>query len=239
MTKALAALSVIWVSVIPAMPRPSHTPEARTPEEVDLYLDFREAIDSEARHKMALRFEGAFPESELLVHVYESEFEYARSQELRQSALATGEKWLRLGPNDVRALLGLAEILPYGTSDPPMLSQAEQYARKALVELKQMQLPREVTRNECDKIQKSLRARAHAALGYVLGKRGDMAESIQELETAIAMSPEPVGAQLLLAGKLYRTARRERDAIEMFRRAAQAGPAQIKSLAEAELQKTR
>jgi tetratricopeptide (TPR) repeat protein len=239
MTKTLSALCVIWVSVIPAMSLYSNSPEARTPEEFDLYLEFRETIDPAARHEIALRFERTFPESELLAHVYESEFEYARSHGQRQPALVVGEKKLRLAPNDIKGLLGLAEILPYGTSEPAVLSQAEQYARKALTELKEMHLSREVTRNECDKIQKSLLSRAHAALGYVLGKQGDIAESIKELETAIAMSPEPVGSQLLLAGKLYRTAKRERDAIEMFRRAAQAGPAEIRSMAEVELQQAR
>ena len=239
MTKALVTLSVVLVGVIPAMPLPSHSLEARTPEEFDLYLEFHEAVDAEARHQLALRFERAFSESNLLVYVYESEFEYARSREQRESALAIGRKLLRLAPNNIKALLGMAEILPYGTSHSPMLSQAEQYARKALAGLKEMQLSREVTRNECDKIQRSLLSRVHAALGYVLGKRGDITESIKELEMAIATSPEPVGSQLLLAGKLYRTAKREGDAIKMFQRAAQAGPAGITSLAEAELQDKR
>lgn len=240
MSKALAVLSLIWVSVIAVMPIPSYgSPEARTPEEFDLYLEFHETIDPAARHEIALRFERTFPESALLAHVYESEFEYARSRDQRQSAIAVGEKKLRLVPNDIKALLGLAEILSYGASDLPILSRAEQYARKALVELKEMQLPREVTRNDCDKIQKSLLSRAHAALGFAVGKRGEIAESIKELETAIAVSPEPVGSQLLFAGKLYRTAKRERDAIEMFRRAAQAGPAEITSLAEVELRRPR
>jgi tetratricopeptide (TPR) repeat protein len=237
MTKALVAVSVILVSVIPALS--SHSPEAKTPEEFDFYLEFRDAVGAEARHEIALRFEQFFPESDLLVHVYESEFEYARSREQRQAALAVGEKLLRLAPNNVKGLVGLAEVLPYGTSDPAMLAQAEQYARKALARVKEMQLPREVTRNECDKIQRSLLSRARAALGYVLGKRGEITESIKEIETAISISPEPVGSQLLLAGKLYRTAKREREAIEMFQRAAQAGPAGITSLAEAELQQTR
>jgi tetratricopeptide (TPR) repeat protein len=235
MTTVLIALWVTFVSVIAAMPLASHSPEARTPEEFDLYLEFHEAVNDDTRHEIALRFERAFPESELLLHVYRSEFEYARSHEQHQAALASGEKLLRLAPDDPKAPLGLAEILPYGTNNPQTLSRAEQYARQALAGLNEMRLSREVTRNECDKMQKSLLSRAHAARAYVLGKRGDIAESIRELEAAISLSPEPVGAQLLFAGKLYRTAKRERDAIEMFQRAAQAGPAGIKSLAEAEL----
>jgi hypothetical protein len=124
MNKALVTLCVVWASIIPAMPLSSHSLGAKTPEEFDLYLDFHEATDPETKHGIALRFERAFPESELLGSVYESEFEYARSHEQRESAVAVGKRWLHLEPNNIKTLLGLAEVLPYGTSDPQMLLQA-------------------------------------------------------------------------------------------------------------------
>lgn len=235
MTKTLSALFIICVGAASAMPPPSHGVEAKTPEEFDLYLEFHEATAAVAKHELALRFEKAYPESDLLIYVYESEFEYARARDQRDFALATAEKLLRLAPNSMKAFLGLSEVLPHGAHDATTLAQAEQYARKALAGAKELQLSREITRSDCDTIRTSLLSRAHAALGYVLGKRGDVDASIKELELAIALSPRPVGSQLLLAGKLYRTANREQDAIEMFRRAAKVGPADVTSLAEAEL----
>jgi tetratricopeptide (TPR) repeat protein len=234
----LAVASVIWATVILAMAQAEHPlprPQARSEEEFDFYLEFLEIVDPAARHEMALRFERAYPKSELLVNVYESEFEYARSHEQLRSAIAAAEKALRLEPDDARALVDIAEVLPSGTSEPLTLSRAEGYARKALVELKDMRFSHDVPVSACEDMRSTLLSRAHAALGYVLGKRGELAEAIKELETAVAISPEPTGSELLLAGKLYRLAQRNQDAMKMFRRAAKAGPSAITSLANSEL----
>jgi tetratricopeptide (TPR) repeat protein len=107
------------------------------------------------------------------------------------------------------------------------------------VELKELRFPHEVSMSECMNLQNSLTARAHATLGYIFGKRGHVAEAIKELETAVAISPEPASAELFRLGKLYRAAKREHDAIEMFRRAAKAGPTEITLLAESELRGER
>jgi tetratricopeptide (TPR) repeat protein len=184
---------------------------------------------------MAIRFERSYPKSELLVNVYESEFEYARSHERLRSAIAAAEKALRLEPDDARALVDIAEVLPNGTSEPLTLSRAEEYSRKALVELKDMRFSHDVPVSACEDMRSTLLSRAHAALGYVLGKRGELAEAIKELETAVAIVPEPTGSELLLAGKLYRLAKRNQDAMKMFRRAATAGPTAITALANSEL----
>ena len=234
----LAVASVVWASVILAMAQAQHPlprPQARSEEEFDLYLEFLETVDPEVKHEMALRFERGYPKSELLVNVYESEFEYARSHERLRSAIAAAEKALRLEPDDARALVDIAEVLPNGTSEPLTLSRAEEYSRKALVELKDMRFSHDVPVSACEDMRSTLLSRAHAALGYVLGKRGELAEAINELETAVAIVPEPTGSELLLAGKLYRLAKRNQDAMKMFRRAATAGPTAITALANSEL----
>jgi tetratricopeptide (TPR) repeat protein len=239
MTNFAIALAVISLSTVRATAQVLPAAEARTQEEFDVYLEFHEAADHEAKRRAALGFERAYPESKLLVDVYQSEFEYARSREERQDAISAGEKALRLAPNDVKVLLGLAEVVPNGTKDPAALAQAEGYARRALVELKELRFPHEVSISECTNLQDSLMARTHATLGYVFGKRGDTAEAIRELEAAVAMSPEPAGPELFRLGKLYRASKREHDAVEMFRRAAKAGPTEITLLAESELEGKR
>ena len=99
----LAVASVVWASVILAMAQAEHPlprPQARSEEKFDLYLEFLETVDPEARHEMAIRFERSYPKSELSVNVYESEFEYARSHERLRSAIAAAEKALRLEPDE-------------------------------------------------------------------------------------------------------------------------------------------
>src|SRR5579862_4336378 len=111
----LLLASVILGSPALAMAQAQHPiprPQARSEEEYDSYLEFLEAADPEARHQMALRFEQAFPQSELLVNVYESEFEYARAHEQLPSAIAAAEKALRLEPDDVKVLVAIGEVLP-------------------------------------------------------------------------------------------------------------------------------
>jgi tetratricopeptide (TPR) repeat protein len=239
MTEVAIVLALTGLCAGRAFSQALPTGEAASQEEFDLYIDFHETVDPEAKHRAALSFERAYPDSKLLVDVYRSELDYARSQDDRQAAIEAGHKALRLAPNDVRVLLGLAEVLPNGTSDGATLAQAEQYARRALIELNDLHLSHEVTLSECDKVRNTLTARAHAALGYTAGKEGRLTQAIDELQTAVAMSPEPAGADLLRLGELYRAARREHEAVEMFSRAVRAGPSEISSLAERELNRNR
>src|SRR4030081_2700262 len=70
--------------------------QAKTPEEFDLYLDFDEAHDDAVKHRAALNFEQSYPQSELLVYVYQSEVEYARARNLDSDLVSLGEKDLVL-----------------------------------------------------------------------------------------------------------------------------------------------
>jgi tetratricopeptide (TPR) repeat protein len=239
MTRIFVTLAVVLASVVFGTTQTSPAPQAKTPQEFDLYLDFHEARDPETRHQIALRFERTYPHSELLVDVYGSELEYSRARGQREAAITAGERGLRLAPNNIEALLGLAEILPNGASDSRTFSSAEGYARNAFAQLKSMRFSHEVSMGDCESARRVMVSRAHAALGYVFGKRGQLADAIKELEMAIATSPEPVGWQLLFTGELYRAAKREQDAIDMFNRAAQAGPAEITLLAHNELKANR
>jgi tetratricopeptide (TPR) repeat protein len=243
LSKVVVRSIIIFAILVVAAPghgqaeHPLPRPQARTEEEFDLYMEFAEASDPEPKHATAIRFEQSYPKSELLVKVYESELDYARSRERLHDAIAAGEKALRLEPADLKVLVDLAEILPSGAAEPLRLSKAEEYARKALLELKQMPFSHDVPVSACEETRNALLSRAHAALGYVFGKQGKLDEAIKELEAALALNPEPPGSQLLLAGKLYRLANRNQDAMRMFHRAASAGPGVITSLANSELNK--
>src|SRR5690349_16645005 len=118
--KSVVIACVIWGSAAVAIAQAEHPlprPQARTEEEFDLYLECLDTVEPEAKHETALRFERSYPKSELLVNVYESDFEYARSHEQLQAAIAAAQKALRLEPDDARALVDIAEVLPKGTSE--------------------------------------------------------------------------------------------------------------------------
>src|SRR5262245_50310000 len=98
MSKITLVFSFIGVIALQQWARAEHTPEARTPEEFDLYLDFQQSLDPERKHRAALDFKRSYPHSELLVYIYESELEYARSRNSYQAATAAGEEALKLAP---------------------------------------------------------------------------------------------------------------------------------------------
>src|SRR5438876_2868393 len=194
MNRIALAIAVMYLSAGHALPQALPSAEARSQEEFDLYVDFHETSVPEARHQAALRFARTYPDSKLLADMYESEFDYLRSRGDGQGAIAAGRNLLRMAPSNVKALLGLAEVVPNGTSDPAVLDTAEAYARKALLALRELQFTHDVSLSECEAVQRALGARAHAAIGYVFGKEGKIGEGIKELETEVAMSPEAVGS---------------------------------------------
>ena len=77
---------------------------------------------------------------------------------------------------------------------------------------------------------------AHATLGLVAYKRGDIAGAIKEFETAVKLAPAPEPAHYYRLGILYRASGNESAAIEMLRRAVASNDATIRGLAENELQ---
>jgi tetratricopeptide (TPR) repeat protein len=213
--------------------------QAKTPEEFDLYLDFEEARDAEAKYRAALHFERAYPHSELLAYVYQSELDYARARNLYDAVISSGEKALAIAPDNIPILLALAEVIPNGTEDSESLDRSEKYATRAL-ELSESRLvsPR-LTMDDCDALRRQLRSRAHAALGLVAVKRGAVPQATREFEIAVSENPDADGVQLYRLAKLYLASGRRADATALLQKALQIGPQEISSLAAAELSRER
>lgn len=234
---ALVSLCVALPAQI-ARTAPGDLPrQAKTPEEFDLYLDFVQARDTELKHRAALKFEQVYPNSELLVYVYQGELEYARDRNLQESAVAVGEKALALVPDDVVVLLLLAEIIPAGDADARALDRSEKYARRVLELSESRRVSPELTLDDCDALRRKLRSRAHAALGLIALKHGAAPLATREFETAVSESPGVDGVQLYRLARLYLAFGRQADATVLLRKALQIGPPEISSLAAVELKK--
>ena len=213
--------------------------QAKTPEEFDLYLDFDEAQDARVKHRTALNFEQSYPQSELLVYVYQSELEYARARNLNSSVISVGQKALALAPDNIPVLLALAEVMPNGEVDPRSLDRSEAYARRALDLSESRHVSPQLTLDDCDNLRRKIRSRGHAALGLVAMKRGAVPLATQEFERAVAENPDADGVQLYRLAKLYLVSGRRADATSLFQKAFQAGPPEVSSLAAAELSRQR
>ncbi len=213
--------------------------QAKTPEEFDLYLDFDEAHDAAVKHRAALNFEQSYPQSELLVYVYQSELEYARARNLNRDVVSIGEKALVLAPDNIPVLLALAEVMPNGEVDPRSLDRSEAYARRALDLSGSRHVSPQLTLDDCDNLRRKIGSRAHAALGLVAMKRGAVPLATQEFERAVAENPDADGVQLYRLARLYLASGRRAKAAALFQKACQAGPPEISTLAAAELSRER
>jgi len=213
--------------------------QAKTPEEFDLYLDFDEMRDAAVKHRAALNFELSYPQSELLIYVYQSELEYGRARNLNGDVVSVGERALALAPDNIPVLLALAEVIPNGKVDSQLLDRSERYARRALYLSESRHVSPQLTLDDCDNLRRKIRSRAYAALGLVAMKRGALPLATREFERAVAENPDADGVQLYRLARLYLASGRRANADALFQKAYQAGPAEISTLVAAELSRER
>jgi tetratricopeptide (TPR) repeat protein len=213
--------------------------QANSREEFDEYLLVLSKIAPKEVISAAGSFERNWPRSELLAHVLELELEAYRSLGDSANAIVTGEKALKAAPDNLLVLTNMAYILASSTSDQQQLARAERYARRELELSKTIRIPKRISPKEWDEVQGRQNSTAHAALGLVAYKRGDIAGAIQEFETAVKLSPAPEAAHYYRLGMLYQASGNESGAIEMLRRAAESSDPAIRQLAETELKSLR
>jgi len=216
-----------------------HTPQARTQEEFDLYLEILTAKTPGEQLARAERFKQRYPESELMGSVWLYEMLAHRELENFEGVLEAGRRALRLLPDNLKALLTLASVIPNGVigrSDAEaLLDEAEAHARRALEIIPQKRIPRQIELAEWRRLQKQLQAQAHETLGHIAAKRGRLQEAVREFERATALNPSPDGKQFYRLGVAYAWTGRNKEAAQALRRAAELGPPLIERLARAEL----
>jgi tetratricopeptide (TPR) repeat protein len=210
--------------------------QANSPQEFDGYL----LVLSETVPKQVIRaaqnFERQWPRSELLAHVLELELEAYRSLGDSANALLAGEKALKAAPDNLLLLTSIAYIIASSTNDRQQLALAERYARRELELSTKIRIPKSISVTEWEEVRGRQNSMAHAALGLVSYKRGDIATAIKEFETAVKLAPVPDPAQYYRLGMLYRVSGNKSGAIEMLRRAVECNDPSIRPLAESELQ---
>ena len=148
----------------------------------------------------------------------------------------SGEKALKLNPDNLNTLLTLAAVLPNsvsgGRDENSHLAQAENYARLAFQELEKIKLPRTIHPQRWELLRRRFEASAHESLGHVAIKRGDSRTAIAEFEKAVELNPTPQGSQHYRLGAAYLLAKKEDAAIALLRRATELGPEEIQTMAQ-------
>jgi len=213
--------------------------QARSFEEFDGYLLVLAQTSPKEVISAAKRFERQWPHSELLAEVFELELEAYRSLGDSNSAIAAGEEALKRAADNLAALANVGYILANSTSDARQLGRAEAYARRELELSKAIRVPKSILPEEWEEIQGHLGSTAHATLGLVAYKRGDLGGAIREFELAIQGGPAPDPVHYYRLGRLYQATGNEPAAIHMLQRAAESSDRDIRQLAERELQSMR
>jgi tetratricopeptide (TPR) repeat protein len=209
--------------------------QAKSREEFDAYLVVLTKTSPKEVISAAGDFEQLWPHSELLGQVLELQLNAYRSVGDSAHAILAGERALKAVPDNLVILGNLAYLIANSTSDPQQLARAEEYARRELERSRTILAPKKISPEEWSENQSRLGSTAHAALGLVSYKRGDLAGAIREFETAVKLAPAPDPAQYYRLGILYRASGNQSKAVEMFHRAAETNDPTVRPLAEREL----
>jgi tetratricopeptide (TPR) repeat protein len=213
--------------------------QAKSREEFDAYLLVLSKTAPKEIISAAEDFELRWPLSELLGQVFELQLSAYRSLGDSMHAILSGEKALKIVPDNLVILSNLAYIIANSTSDPQRIGRAEEYAQKELHLSKTILIPKKISPEEWDEIRGRLDSTAHGALGLVAYKRGDIVGAIREFETAVRLAPAPDPAHYYRLGMLYQASGNQSKAIEMLQRTAESNDPTLRQLAERELKSLR
>jgi tetratricopeptide (TPR) repeat protein len=211
---------------------PEQGPQAKTEDELDAYLEIVAASGRDTRIEKVQSFSKSYPDSALLGVAYQYEMLAHAEQGNTNCVIEAGRKALPLLRDNLKTLLTLASaITNVATARPdaePMLTEAEEYARRALARLVELQIPRELPLEEYERLRGEMESQAHEVLGQIAAKRGRWQDAVSEFRIAAESNPSPQGAQFFRLGAACAAVGRKECAAPAFRRAGQLGPEQIR-----------
>jgi tetratricopeptide (TPR) repeat protein len=224
-----------------ALVGPRQVPQAHSAQELDDYLEILEAPSDRERVQLVEAFAQHHADSELLGIAYQYQMLAYRGLNDYDGVVQSGERALKLHPDNLNTLVVLANALPNRvapeTVDDPRLAQAEQYARRVFEGISRMKLPRSVSPQRWQELRLEMEASAHEALGYVATKQGNLPGAILEFESAVQQNPSPQGSQFYRLGVAYMMAQKNDSARQALNRAVELGPDEVRKLAGVVLQK--
>jgi len=203
--------------------------QARTPEELDAYLDVVEA-QAETQIRQAQRFLTAYPESNLRLPVYELLTEACRRQGDTVGATEAARQGLKIAPDYIPLLTALGSI-EANTSRSPDRAPADQ----ALRLLESAKAPSYVDAEMWLRETARLRAENLASLGIVAFKNQRHAEAVGLLEESVKLSPQPANQYRL--AMLYLDSGQKTKARGLLEQVAESGEADLQGRALAALKR--
>ena len=215
-----------------ATPNTASQPRAQSQQEFEAYQAFMKESSPERQIQLVEDFLLQYPDTQMkqyaflvAMQAYQAKNDYAR-------VLTYGELTLGENRNNLTALLILASAIPEGTNrnDPEheeKLADAEDYARRALEVLSQMQRPEHLSEEEWGRARRETEATPRAALGLIAMIREDLVLAERELKRAVELAARPDPVTLYRLGLCYSLQKKYDQALEALERASQGGGVKI------------
>jgi tetratricopeptide (TPR) repeat protein len=221
----------------------TQTPQAKSAEELESYLEIYRSADPQSTVTMANQFAATYPESEFLGLLYQHQALAYQEMNDYEGVLRAGGKALALSPRNIKVLVTLALAIPNGVTgrsdSSRLLEQAEGYARQALNELEEKKIPQDLALEEWQEMKGGLESECHEALGHANLKRGNPTTAVKEFHQAAFGNPKPNSRQFLRLSSAYLLTRQRKAAERAAERAVELGEGQIRQLALQQLQEIR
>ena len=213
----------------PAGPR---QPRAKTEEEFAAYQRFIRETKPDEQIRIVEDFLLQYPDSELKEYAFQTATQAYQTKNDYPRVLTYGELTLAENPDNLVALLILASSIAERTGKndedrDEKLTQAEEYAKRALDLLPRMPQPSGVAAPRWEQTKREAAASSHAALGMVNLIREDFFRAELEFKRSadLATSPDPVTFYRL--GLCYSFQKNFDSALEALDRADSVGGVKI------------
>ena len=210
-------------------------PQAKTQEELDLYLEVYTSSEPRETVAQAERFEAAHPDSRFLGLAFQHKMAALRDLGDYEGVLRAGTRALELVPGNLNTLITLATVIPNGVEGRPdredLLARARNYASAVLNTLDTLVVPAEIPLEQWESRKSGLESEAHEALGHVAVKNGDLAEALRRSRPPWTATRGRRPASGTGLGGAYVLAGQPEKAIAPLRRAAESGEDTVRRLA--------
>jgi tetratricopeptide (TPR) repeat protein len=183
-----------------------------------------EATDQQI--KLGEQFLQKYPNSRYAQAVYSRLVEAYYDKQDMPKLYAASDKALALNPKDVHVLVLVGWVIPHFYDPNDMdadrrLDRAESYEKQALEYLPTLPKPEGITDEQFAKTRAVAESQAHSALGLVYFRRQDVANSVSEMQKALAGQANPDPVDFFVMGMGQFTLKHYGDAADSFHKCAQ------------------
>lgn len=213
-------------------PPPKQQPAAKSPEEFEAFQKFIREPNPEEQLRLVEDFLLQYPDSALKEFAYQTATQDYQVKNDYARLRTYGELTLAENKDNLVALLLLASAIPEKTDPGDLdaeedLSDAEDYAKRALEALEKLPPRVELPAEQWERTKKEAASGAHAALGMIALVRKDFAQAESAFRQAVELATQPDAILLYRLGLCYSFEKKFAPALEAFDRAEKYGGVRI------------